>query len=184
MQSVKCNILSSLIRTTFCLSDIHTSNWVMHLQGSVSAECGMFCENSWCTLEKEQSASRCPLKRREQKVAAPQEDIRCSFVLFHRAHPASYTRVIGSLSLGVKRPGREANHSHPSSFEVKNVWSYTSTPQYTFMACCSSKKKARGQLHLYPYMKCFFFLFSYFSVLLFHYHYCYCREKLLLLLHM
>jgi hypothetical protein len=35
--------------------------------------------------------------------------------------------VPGALSLGVKRPGREADHSPPSSAEVKNVWSYTST---------------------------------------------------------
>jgi hypothetical protein len=27
----------------------------------------------------------------------------------------------------IKRPGREADHSPPSSAEVKNVWSYTST---------------------------------------------------------
>jgi hypothetical protein len=36
--------------------------------------------------------------------------------------------VPGALSVGVKRPGREANHSPPSSSEVKNEWSYTSTP--------------------------------------------------------
>jgi hypothetical protein len=33
----------------------------------------------------------------------------------------------GYLSLGVKWPGREADHSAPSSAEVKE-WSYTSTP--------------------------------------------------------
>jgi hypothetical protein len=44
--------------------------------------------------------------------------------------------VPGALSLGVKRPGREADHSPLSSAEVKNVWSYTSTPQYIFMAWC------------------------------------------------
>jgi len=40
------------------------------------------------------------------------------------------------LSLGpeVKRSGREADHSPPSSAEVKNAWSYTATPQYVFMA--------------------------------------------------
>jgi hypothetical protein len=32
------------------------------------------------------------------------------------------------LSLGVKRPGREADHLPPSTAEVKSVWSYTSTP--------------------------------------------------------
>jgi hypothetical protein len=30
-------------------------------------------------------------------------------------------------SPGVKRPGREVNHSPPSSDDVKNKWSYTST---------------------------------------------------------
>jgi hypothetical protein len=42
--------------------------------------------------------------------------------------------VPGALSLGVKRTGREAYHSPPSSAEIKNAWSYTSTPQYVFMA--------------------------------------------------
>jgi hypothetical protein len=32
-----------------------------------------------------------------------------------------------ALSLGVKRPGREADHSPLSSTEIKNSWSYTST---------------------------------------------------------
>jgi hypothetical protein len=36
--------------------------------------------------------------------------------------------VTGALSVGVKWPGREADHSLPSSAEVKNAWSYTSTP--------------------------------------------------------
>jgi hypothetical protein len=37
--------------------------------------------------------------------------------------------VPGALSLEVKRPGREADHSPPPSAEIKNVWSYTSSPQ-------------------------------------------------------
>jgi hypothetical protein len=53
------------------------------------------------------------------------------------------------LSLGVKRPGRKADHSLPSSDEVKNARSYTSTPQYAFMAWCSVK--AQGKLDLYHY---------------------------------
>jgi hypothetical protein len=48
--------------------------------------------------------------------------------------------VPGVLSLGVKRPGREADHSPPSSAEVKNASSYTSAPQYAFMAWWSVKK--------------------------------------------
>jgi hypothetical protein len=48
-----------------------------------------------------------------------------NFSLHHRiqngsgAHPASSQWVPGALSLGVKRPVREADHSPPSSPEVK-----------------------------------------------------------------
>jgi hypothetical protein len=41
--------------------------------------------------------------------------------------------------VGVKRLGREANHTPPSSAEVKNAWSYTSTPPYVFMEWCLVK---------------------------------------------
>jgi hypothetical protein len=34
---------------------------------------------------------------------------------------------------GVKRQGRKANHSTPTSAEVKKMWIYTSTPPYAFM---------------------------------------------------
>jgi hypothetical protein len=37
-------------------------------------------------------------------------------------------RVAGALSLGVKRPGREADYSPPFSAEVKNARSCASTP--------------------------------------------------------
>jgi hypothetical protein len=36
--------------------------------------------------------------------------------------------VPGALSLGVERPGLEADHSPPTNSEVKNAWSYTSAP--------------------------------------------------------
>jgi hypothetical protein len=49
--------------------------------------------------------------------------------------------VPGAFSLGVKRPGREADHSPLSSAEVKNAWSYTSTPQYVFRAWCLVKHR-------------------------------------------
>jgi hypothetical protein len=42
---------------------------------------------------------------------------------------------------GSKVIGREADHSPPSSAEVKNEWSYTSTHPYVFVA--------QGQLYLY-----------------------------------
>jgi hypothetical protein len=35
---------------------------------------------------------------------------------------------------GVKRQGREADHSSPISAEVKKMWIYTSTPPYVLMA--------------------------------------------------
>jgi hypothetical protein len=37
--------------------------------------------------------------------------------------------------------GREADHSPPSSAEVKNTWSYTSTPQYSSTAWFLAKHR-------------------------------------------
>jgi len=66
-----------------------------------------------------------------------------NFSLRHRVqsgfgvHPASYLMSTKGSSLGVEQPGRQADHSLPSSAEVKNACSYTSSPQYVFMAWCS-----------------------------------------------
>jgi hypothetical protein len=49
-------------------------------------------------------------------------------------HPTSYTMGTGGSFLGVKRPGSDAHHSPPTSAEVRNMWFYTSTPPYAFMA--------------------------------------------------
>jgi hypothetical protein len=57
--------------------------------------------------------------------------------------------VPGILSLEVRRPGREADHSPPSSAEVKNAWNYTSTPPYPSMTWCSVKKKHRDNFIFY-----------------------------------
>jgi hypothetical protein len=57
-----------------------------------------------------------------------------NFSVHHRVqngsgtHPGSYSVGTGGTFPGVKRLGREADHSSPSSAEVKNAWSYTSTP--------------------------------------------------------
>jgi hypothetical protein len=56
--------------------------------------------------------------------------------------------VPGSLSPGVKRPGREVDHSPPTSAEVKKVWIYTSAAPYAFMAWCLISR-AQEQLYLY-----------------------------------
>jgi hypothetical protein len=39
-----------------------------------------------------------------------------------------------ALSPGLKRPGREADHSPPASAKIKKMWIYTFTPPYAFMA--------------------------------------------------
>jgi len=65
------------------------------------------------------------------------------------AYPASYPMGTGALSLGVKRPGREADHSPPSSSEVKNAWNYDSNPQYVFKAWCLVKHRDKCVL---PYL--------------------------------
>jgi hypothetical protein len=35
---------------------------------------------------------------------------------------------------GIKRPGREADHSPPTSAGVRNTWIYTSIPPHVFMS--------------------------------------------------
>jgi hypothetical protein len=57
------------------------------------------------------------------------------------AHPASYLIGTTGSFLGSKELEREADHSPPSNAEVKNAWSYTSTPQYAFMAWCLVKHR-------------------------------------------
>jgi hypothetical protein len=50
-------------------------------------------------------------------------------------HPAFSSVGTGALSPELKRWG-EADHSHPSSTEIKNGENYTSTPPYVFLAWC------------------------------------------------
>jgi hypothetical protein len=51
---------------------------------------------------------------------------------------------LGALSLGVKRSGREADYSPPSSAEIKNACSYTSTPPVRLHGAVLSLNKRRG----------------------------------------
>ena len=44
------------------------------------------------------------------------------------AHLASCLLDTGVLPWRIKQPGHDVDHSHPSSAEVKNEWSYTSAP--------------------------------------------------------
>jgi hypothetical protein len=51
----------------------------------------------------------------------------------------------GLFPLGVERPGREADHSPPSSADVKEcVWSYTSTPPVRLHGVVLNLKKSAG----------------------------------------
>jgi hypothetical protein len=63
--------------------------------------------------------------------------------LGHTQSPIQW--VPEALSLGMKQPGREADHSPPSSAEDKNAWSYTPLLQYAFMAWCSVKAQDSEQ---------------------------------------
>jgi len=45
----------------------------------------------------------------------------------------------------------EADNSPPSIAELKNAWTYTSTPQYAFMA--GVELKTRGQLYLFTFYR-------------------------------
>jgi hypothetical protein len=46
--------------------------------------------------------------------------------------------ALGALSLGVKQHEHDTDNSFPSSAKVKNVWSFTATSPYLFMAWCLS----------------------------------------------
>jgi hypothetical protein len=67
------------------------------------------------------------------------------------AHPASYPMGTGVFSPGIKRPGHEADHSPPSSAEIKNEWSYSSAHPYVFMVWCSVEHRDKFTL---PYHRC------------------------------
>jgi hypothetical protein len=49
----------------------------------------------------------------------------------------------GLLPAGLKRPGREADHSPPTSAEVKNTWNYTSISAYVFMKWYKQRRNFR-----------------------------------------
>jgi hypothetical protein len=61
--------------------------------------------------------------------------------------------VPGVFSLGVKRLGREADHSPPSSAEVKKAWNYTSTsPVRLYVVVFSYEKRRDNFTFILPYI--------------------------------
>jgi hypothetical protein len=61
--------------------------------------------------------------------------------------------IPGSLSPRVKWPGRRADHSPPSSADVKNSRSYTSTPQYVIMCLIKHRDITFCLFHLHVCLK-------------------------------
>jgi hypothetical protein len=62
---------------------------------------------------------------------------------------STFQRAPRALSLGIKRPEREAYHLPPSGAEVKNTCSYTSTPHYVFMTWRLVKYRNNFTFHLF-----------------------------------
>jgi len=67
----------------------------------------------------------------------------------HRPYSEIIIYVPGVLSLGLKRPEREADHSLHLGPRSRMCGAVTLIPQYASMAWCSVKKKAQEQLYLY-----------------------------------
>jgi hypothetical protein len=65
--------------------------------------------------------------------------------------------VPGALSPGVKRPGRESDHSPPASAEIKKMWIYTSTPPYAFMAQYLIRSAQGLYLFTFYYCHCYYY---------------------------
>jgi hypothetical protein len=73
--------------------------------------------------------------------------LRHNFQTGSGVHPASYPTDTGDFSLGVKRLGREADHSPPPSADVKEC-----VDLYLHSKICLHDvvlSYAHGQLHLY-----------------------------------
>jgi hypothetical protein len=62
----------------------------------------------------------------------------------------------GAVFLGIKQPGREADHSPPSIADV-NAWSYISTFPHVFMAWCLVKQRGSFTLPWNVFMTLFIY---------------------------
>jgi hypothetical protein len=133
--SYRChlNLMTLMLREEYIFWSILLCNFLHYLVRSTSSSLG---PNILSTLFSERAVIAqwysSGLRAGWSEVRVPA--VAGNFSLHHRvqngseALPSSYPMGTGALSLGVKRPGREANHSPPSSAEVKNAWSCTSTP--------------------------------------------------------
>jgi hypothetical protein len=85
---------------------------------------------SVCRLDTCRTAERSDFESRKGQDFSPFPVVQTG----SGAHSASYTVGIGGSFPGIKQPGSEADHSPPTSTDVKNPWIYTTTSTYVFMA--------------------------------------------------
>jgi hypothetical protein len=92
----------------------------------IEYEAGWASESVWTQWRRERSSHAANQTRAVHPVTRRYIDwaVRADYIQW----------VSGALSPGVKRLGREADHSPPGSAEVKKMWIYTFTLPYAFMA--------------------------------------------------
>jgi hypothetical protein len=71
------------------------------------------------------------------------------FLVGSRIFPAFYSLGTGGSFHGAKCPKHNWDHSLPSRAEVRNIWSFTSTPSGIFKALCSWIRPNLPHLPLY-----------------------------------
>jgi len=85
-------------------------------------------------------------------------------------HPDRFWRSPSLLSNGYQ--GCEADHSSPSSAEVKDAWSYTSTPPIIFHGVgCSVKIKHKNMYNFVWIITLYYYCYYYYY---YYYYYCCC----------
>jgi hypothetical protein len=83
-----------------------------------------------------------------------------SFQIGSRSHPTSYPMGAG---VSFPRDKAELDRSPPTSAEVKNAWSYTSTPPLVFKAWWLIKRKDNSTFVYWLYFQIFIIFLIWFS---------------------
>jgi hypothetical protein len=106
--------------------------------GSILGHKSIYCSGVSCEVlnHSNQILRRFPFKYFPRMIGSSSPGRAGNFFVFTTVsrpalgpHPVSYPISTRGSFPGVKRPGREADHTPPSSAEVKNALSYTSNPQ-------------------------------------------------------
>jgi hypothetical protein len=131
---VTCNLFNTDVNNlNYVASECCVWIWIWigkNVSGSgcniIKSNIPLFAWREWGISLKHQSWESVSRPRFEHKSLPNTEHKQLARVLL-------FTSTGGSFS-GVKRQGREADHSTPTSAEVKKMWIYTSTLPYVFMA--------------------------------------------------